>query len=96
MNFVDITKQKLKEHSANQPQIPDYSYKVLLIIRGSESGKTNTLINLISYLPDIDKIYLYAEVPSEAKYKLLINKPECVGLKHCNNSKALFEYSLMI
>ena len=77
------------------PQIPYHSYKILLI-KGSGSGKTNTLINLISHLPDIDKIYLYAEVPYKAKYKLLINKRESVGLKHCNNSKFSFEYSLMV
>ena len=40
-------------------QIPDHPYR-MLIIGGSESGKTNTLLNLINNQPDIDKIYLYA------------------------------------
>ena len=40
-----------------------------------------------------DKIYLYAKDPYEAKYQLLINKPESAGLKHCNDSKAFIEYS---
>ena len=34
--------------------------------------------------PDIDKIYLYAKDPYEAKYKLLINKRENAGLMHLN------------
>ena len=32
-----------------------------LIIGGSGSGKTNTLLNLIKEQDDIDKIYLYAK-----------------------------------
>ena len=40
--------------------------------------------------PDIDKIYLYAKDPYESKYQLLINKRECTGFKHFNDSKALF------
>ena len=41
--------------------------------RGSASWKTNALLNLING-PDIDKVYLYAQDPYEAKYQLLINK----------------------
>ena len=41
---------------------------------GLESGKTNTLLNLINNQPDIDKIYLYAKDPYEAKYQCLIDK----------------------
>ena len=32
------------------------------------------LLNLINNQPDIDKIYLYAKYPYEAKYQCLINK----------------------
>ena len=39
-----------------------------------ESGKTNLLFNLISQQPDIDKKYLYAKDPYEAKYQFLTNK----------------------
>ena len=46
----------------------------MLIIGDSELGKTNSLFNLINQPPDIDKIYLYAEDPYEAKYQLLIKK----------------------
>ena len=33
-----------------------------------------SLFNLINHQPDIDKIYLYAKDPYEAKYQFLINK----------------------
>ena len=40
----------------------------LFIIRGPGSGKTSLLFNLISHQPGIDKTFLYAEDPYEAKY----------------------------
>ena len=55
--------------------------------------KTNALLNLISYQTDIDKIYLYAKDPYEAKYQLLINKREGRDIKHFNNSEAFIKYS---
>ena len=51
------------------------------------------MFNLISYQPEIDKIYLYAKNPYDAKYQLLINKRESTGLKHLNDPKAFIEYS---
>ena len=51
------------------------------------------LFNLINHEPDIDRIYLYAEDPYEAKYQLLINKGENTGLKYLNDSKGFIEYS---
>ena len=50
-------------------------------------------MNLIEDQPDIDKIYLYAKDPYEAKYQYLINKREGVGIDHFNNPKAFIEYS---
>ena len=44
------------------------------MIGGFGSGKRNALFNVIGRQPDIDKIYLCAEDPYEAKYQLLINK----------------------
>ena len=55
--------------------------------------KTYLLINLINNEPDIEKIYLYARDPSEAKYQLLINKRESTGCKLFDNSKAFIEFS---
>ena len=63
------------------------------IIGGSRSGKTNALLNLINNQPDIDKIYLYAKKPYEAKYQFLINKRESTGLNYFNDPKAFIEYS---
>ena len=65
----------------------------ILIIGDSGSGKTNSLFNLINQKPDIDEICLYAKDPYEAKYQFLIKKPEDVGTKHFNDSKAFTEYS---
>ena len=48
-----------KKHNENWPHIPDHPYRIL-IIGGSGSGKTNTLLNLTNEQRDIDKIYLYA------------------------------------
>ena len=64
-----------------------------MIIGGSGSGKINVLLNLIENQPDIDKIYLYAKDPYEAKYQYLINKREGVGIDHFNDPKAFIEYS---
>ena len=74
-NFDYITKEDIKEHNPNWPEIPDYPQRIL-IVEGSVSGKTNVLLNLRSYKPDVDKIYIYAIDPFEEKYKLLINKRE--------------------
>ena len=54
--------------------------------------KINALPDIISHQPDIDKIYLHAKDPYEAKNQLLINKREGVGnLKPCHGSKAFVE-----
>ena len=74
------------------PYIPNHPYRIL-IIRGSESRKTNALLILISNHPDIDKIYLYAKDLYKAKYQFLINKGESIRLKHFNDPKAFIEYS---
>ena len=58
INSDDVTKENRKENNPNWLQVPDYPYRTL-IIGGSGSGKTNSLFNLISRQPDIDKIYLY-------------------------------------
>ena len=92
INFDEYANENKIEHNSKWPNIPDHPYKIL-IIGGSGSGKTNALLNLINNQPDIDKIYLYAKDPYEAKYQYLINKRENVGLYHFDNSKAFMEYS---
>ena len=81
-----IILMKIK-NNLNWPYIPDHPYRIL-IIGGSGSGKTNALLNLINNQPDIDKIYLYAQDPYEAKYQYLTNKREKVGLKQYDDPKA--------
>ena len=71
--FDDVTKENIKEYNPNWPRIPDHPYR-LFKTGGSESGKTNSLFNLISHQPDNDKIYLYVKYPYDAKYQLLINR----------------------
>ena len=56
-------------------------------------GKKNELFDLISPQTDIDKIYLNAKDPYEAKYQLLINKYKGADFKYCKDSKAYIEYS---
>ena len=86
------SEQELRSHNKNWPYTPDHPYRIL-IIGGSGSGKTNVLLNLIENQPNIDKIYLYAKDPYEAKYQYLINKRESVDINHFNAPKAFIEYS---
>ena len=51
------------------------------------------MFNLRRYEPDINKIYLYAKDPYEAKFQFLINKRESTDLKHLNDSKIFIKYS---
>ena len=92
INFDEYTNENRINHYPNWPYIPDHLYRILKI-GGSRSGKTNTLLNLINNLTDIDKIYLYAKDPYEHKYQFLFNKTESIGLKHFNDRKAFIEYS---
>ena len=91
MNFDEYPNENRIKHNPNWPYIPDHPYRIL-IIGGLGSGKTNALLNLINNQPDIDKIYLYAKGPYEAKYQYLIHKREHVGINRLNDPKAFFEY----
>ena len=64
-----------------------------MIISGSGSGNTNTLLNLINEQNDIDKIYLYARDWNEPKYKILIKKREDARIKHLNDPNAFCKCS---
>ena len=92
INFDEYTNENKTEHNLKWPYIPDRPYRVV-IIGGSRSGKTNILLNIVNNQPDIDKIYLYAKDPYDAKYQYLINKREKVGLDHFKDPKAFREYS---
>ena len=61
---------------------------------GSGSGKTNSLFYLINHQTAIDKVYLYAKDPYEAKYQFSINKRERKDLKDFSDSKAFIEHPI--
>ena len=90
INFDDYTNENKTEHNSKWSYIPDRPYRIL-IAGGSGSGKTNALLNLVNNQLDIDKIYLFAKDPYEAKYQYLINKRKKVGLDHFKDSKAFIE-----
>ena len=92
INFDDYVNKNKTKHNKNWPYIPDQPYRIL-IIGGSGSGKIILLLNLIENQLEIDKIYLYAKDPYEAKYQYLINKAEGVSITHFNDPKAFIEYS---
>ena len=91
INLDDYTNENKTEYNSKWPCIPDHSHRIF-VIGGSGSGKTNALLNLIKNQSDIDKIYLYAKDPYEAKYQLLIKKREIAGLNHFNDAKVFIEY----
>ena len=92
INFDEYTNENKIEHNLKWRHIPDHPYRVF-IIGGSGSRKANALLNLINNQPDIDKTYLYAKDPCEAKYRYLINKRKKVGLDHFDDPNAFMEYS---
>ena len=59
INVDNIVNNNNNNHNEKWSYIPDHPYRIL-IIGGSGSGKTNTLLNLINKQKDIEKIYLYA------------------------------------
>ena len=86
IKFDDVTKENI-----TYSKVPDHPYRIF-IIRGSGSGKTNSLFNLISHQAHTEKFFLYANDPSEAIYQLLRER-ESTDLKHLRDSKAFTDYS---
>ena len=86
---------KITKNNKKWSYIPDHPYRIL-IIGGSESGKTNALVNLIKEQNKgdvIDKIYLYARDLNKPKSQFLIEKREDAGIRHLNIPNAFIESS---
>ena len=67
---MKTTNENNEDHNLKWPYISDHPYRMFKI-GGSESGKTNALLNLMKEQDSdsrIDKIYLYAKDLSEPKY----------------------------
>ena len=58
INLDSIINENNEKHNEKWPHIPNHQYRIL-IIGGSGSGKTNTLLKLINKQKDIDKTYSY-------------------------------------
>ena len=78
INLDDITNEKNTIKMAIYSRSPVQS---LLIIGGSESRKTNALLNLINEQNHIDKIFLYVKDLGEPKYEFLRKK-----VQKCRNN----------
>ena len=89
-NVDNIANENNKEHNEKWPYIPDHPHRIL-IIGGFGSGKTNTLLNLIKDLDEINKIHLYVKDFNEQKYQFLIEKGGNVKIKDLNDPKAFIE-----
>ena len=88
--FDDVSKEDIK----NIIQIGHNSWSLIQNINNWRFWiwKANSLFNLITQEPDIDKIYLYTKDPYETTHQFSIEKQEDVGTKHFNDSKAFIEY----
>ena len=65
ISFDDPVDANKTEHNKNWSYIPDHPYKILMRF---SIGKNKCIIEFNENQPEIDKIYLHAKDPFEAKY----------------------------
>ena len=70
VNFDDYVNENKTEHNKNWQCTSDHPYRIL-IIEGSGSGKTNTLLNLIENQPD--KILIKYICANKVRMKQSVN-----------------------
>ena len=80
VNVDGITKENIKQYHPNWPQILGHPFRVWMV-GGSGSGRTNSLFNLITHQPEINKIYSCAKDWCKRKYQLLIKQWKKCKLK---------------
>ena len=80
----------MKEHNSKWSEIPDHPHGIL-IIGGSRSRKTNALLNLINHEPHVDKIFLYAKDPYQAKYQKVLIEFDDMIADMLSNKKNLIQ-----
>ena len=59
--MIILQREDIKRHNSNWPKIPDHPYRIL-VIGGSESGKSKSLLNLLNHQPDIDKFFYMVKI----------------------------------
>ena len=92
INFDDYANENKTKHNLNWPYISDHACRIL-IIRGSGSGNTNALLNLITNQAEFRITHLLAKDTYEPKDQFLINIGETTGLKYFNDPESFIEYS---
>ena len=88
INLDNIVDDNNKKHNEKWPYIQDHLY-IILIIGGSGSGKTNTMLNLINEQRDRQNLF----VCKRFKYEHLISNRENAGINYLSDSKAFIDCS---
>ena len=99
INYNGVTKDNIKKHDSNQPQIRDHPYRIL-IISGFRSGKPNALLYLIKQQNDndcsiIDYFFLYVRDLNKAKYQYLITNLKKLVLKSLEIQRFLLNIQMI-
>ena len=88
IDLDSITNENNKKHNETWPYIPDYPYRTL-IIGGSGSGKTNTLLNLINeQFWCWQNLFVCKRFKRTKEWNFGEKKRKDAGIKHLNDPNA--------